>query len=155
MQWLLSQAIPRQHQLATAFVVQGESKHASKLVHAVGAELFIQMDDHLRIGVGVETMAAALQLRAQFREIVNLAVENNPDRPVLVENWLVPSGQIDDAETAHAEARPLVDEDSFIIRAAVDDGLAHVVNRGCFYAVIYVRANDAGNSAHALSLRMP
>ena len=44
-----------------------------------------------------ETMAARLQICAQFDVIENLAVEYNPERFVLVCNRLAAAAEIDDA----------------------------------------------------------
>src|ERR1017187_134669 len=109
------------------------------------------MNDHFRVSVGVEVMAAFLEFAAQFWKVVDFAIENHPDTSVLVENWLVPSSQIDDAKAAHTEARAIFDENAFVIRTAVHNSLAHAVNRGCFNSLVGSRAYDSGDSAHALS----
>jgi hypothetical protein len=56
------------------------------------------MDDHFRVTVGVKAMAASFEFQAKLLEIVNLSVIDNADSLVLVEDWLVTTSQIDNAE---------------------------------------------------------
>jgi hypothetical protein len=55
------------------------------------------MNDHLRIAVCIEEVATALEFAPQFRKVVDLAVEYNPDRLVFVVNRLTPTRQVNDA----------------------------------------------------------
>ena len=52
---------------------------------------------------GRETMALGLELGAQLAVVVDLAVEEDGDATVLVENRLMAAGQIDDRKAPHAE----------------------------------------------------
>src|ERR1035438_3469332 len=90
------------------------------------------MDDHLSIAVGVELVASPLYLAAQFREVVDLSVEDHPDCPVFVVNGLLPAGQVNDAEPAHTQPHRTLRVDPFIIGPAVNDRLAHPVHVGGF-----------------------
>jgi hypothetical protein len=110
------------------------------------------MDNHLGVTVSRQMMASGLELRTKLRVVVNFSVENHPDRPVLVEHRLVASGKIDDAEAAHPESRSVLDEDSFVIRTAMHDRLAHAVNRGGFNALAGSRVYDACDPTHAYAL---
>jgi hypothetical protein len=62
------------------------------------------VDDHFRVTVGIEAVTAFFKISAQFGEVVDLAVENDPNCFVFVEHRLVSAGQIDNAETAHAQS---------------------------------------------------
>ena len=46
---------------------------------------------------------AALELGAQLAEVVDLAVEDDADRAVLVEDRLVAARQVDDRQAAHPQ----------------------------------------------------
>src|ERR1035438_1598715 len=74
-------------------------------------------------------MAATFQIWSQFLKVVNLAVEDNPDRFVFVKYRLMAAGQIDNAQPPHAQAHASLHENAFVIRTAMYDGLAHLVNR--------------------------
>ncbi len=54
---------------------------------------------------GAEPMAARFELGAQLGEVVDLAVEDDPDRAVLVGHRLIAGGEIDDAQPAVRRAR--------------------------------------------------
>src|SRR5262249_38925257 len=99
-----AQAIAGQKQLPVPFVPDRQPEHAAEVVDAALTIFFIQMDDGLGIARGVKDMAAALQLAAELLEVVDFAVEDYPDRSVLVVNRLAAGLGVDDAEAAHAEA---------------------------------------------------
>jgi len=46
------------------------------------------MDDHLSIAVGVEVVTASFEFGPQFAKVVNLSVEDNSNRLVLVVDGL-------------------------------------------------------------------
>src|ERR1017187_3807541 len=106
------------------------------------------MNNDFGVGVGVEAMAAAFELGAEFGEIVNLAVENDPCAAVFVEDGLMASGEIDDAEAAHAEASAVGDVKSLIVGAAVNDLVAHVVHESFRDVALASCAHHASDSTH-------
>ena len=65
------------------------------MVENIRPPLLVTVNDHFGVGACVKTMAALLELGAQFLEIVNLAVEDDPDRFFGVRHRLVTAGQID------------------------------------------------------------
>src|SRR6266542_661379 len=73
------------------------------MADALLSELFVCMDDRLSIRVGVERVPERDQLSAQCRRVVDLAVEHDPDRAVLVVNWLLAGLNIDDCQARGAE----------------------------------------------------
>src|ERR1700731_1920536 len=109
------------------------------------------MNNHFSIGMRGEVVAAAQKPGAKLREVVDFPVEYNPSRAVLVKYRLVASRKIDDAKAPHAQARTVFDENSFVVRAPMDNRLAHAVNCGDLNPIPCSRAHDARNSAHALS----
>jgi hypothetical protein len=85
------------------------------------------MDDGFGVARRVEAVAVRFQLAAQLAEVVDLAVEDDPNSLVLVVNRLMPRGQVDDAEPAHAEAHPALDVQPFIVGSAMTNDLAHAM----------------------------
>src|SRR6266850_1435326 len=73
-------------------------------------------------------MACRFELGAQLAEVVDLAVEHDPDGTVLVVDRLMAGREIDDAQAPHAERDALVDEHAFIVGAAMADHVAHAVD---------------------------
>ena len=70
-------------------------------------------------------MAGASSSGPDVGVVVDLAVEDDPDRAVFVRQRLMAGRQIDDAQPAVAERRPIVEELTRIVRAAMRDDVAH------------------------------
>src|SRR2546421_5808602 len=98
MQRLLAETVTRQDKLPRHLVINGQPKHATELLHTIGAHLFIKVNDDFCIRLGIEAVTAAFQLRSKFGKIVDFPVKNDPRAAVFVENRLMASGQVDDAE---------------------------------------------------------
>src|SRR5690349_15230846 len=90
------------------------------------------MDDDLGIAVRVETVPTHLEFAAEFREVVDFFVEDDPDASVLVVDRLLPAGHINAAEPAHPEPYRALRVDPFIVGATVDDRLTHPLDVGGF-----------------------
>ena len=73
-------------------------------------------------------MPVRFQLCAQLAEVVDLAVEHDPDGTVFVVDGLMASGEVDDAQPPHPERDAVVHPHPFVIRAAMADDLAHAVD---------------------------
>ena len=120
--------VARQQHALPAAVVNGESKHAVEPVGHVESVGFVGMHDHFRVALRLEHVAKRLQLGAQLAVVVDLAVEDDTDRAVLVEDRLVPAGQVDDRQPPHPEPDPPLDVDALVIGAAMHDRGAHAPN---------------------------
>ena len=123
-------AVAHEPQLAGPAVPQRDREHAAEAVEAVDAPLLVRVDDHLGVGVvGAEAMAAEpLELRPQLGVVVDLAVEDELDRPVLVRHRLVGAvREVDDREPARAEADAPVggDPGARAVGAAMGERVAH------------------------------
>ena len=82
------------------------------------------MDDDFGVGMGSEPVAAAFELGAQRRKVVDLAVEDDPHRAVLVRQRLLPRGDVDDAQPAVAEPDAVAEEEAVGIGPAMRDAVA-------------------------------
>jgi len=51
--------------------------------------LFVQVDDDLGVGMRSELVAARLEPRAKLDEVVDLAVIDDPDRPIFIGHRLI------------------------------------------------------------------
>ena len=92
------------------------------------AEFLVQVKNRFRIGVGPEAMPFGGERLAVALMIVNLAIERDPDSPVLVGHRLVPRlGQIDDTEAAMGEHDTLVATliEAAVVRTTVHEGVSH------------------------------
>ncbi len=89
---LLAQMVGGQQHAAMAIVPDGEGKHAAQLLHHFSAPLLITVDDDFSVGVGTESVAGGNQLRAQFLEVIDFAVEGDPDGLIFIAHGLMPGG---------------------------------------------------------------
>src|SRR5262245_51714059 len=91
----------------------------------------------------------------QFLIVVDLAVEHDPDRPILVADRLLAAVEIDDSQTAHPQSGAWAEVDAFFVGTAVHQHPAHRPN----FALedrFAVKANDSSNATHdGFPLRFP
>ena len=92
--------VPRQQEPPPRPVPQGDREHPPQPPHQVVAVLLVEVDDDLRVAVRPEPVPPRLQPCPQLPVIVDLPVEDDLDRPVLVADRLVPTGQVDDRRPA-------------------------------------------------------
>src|SRR5271167_4971411 len=102
--------------------------------------------------MGVEAMTLLLELTAEFAEVVDLSVEDDPHRAIFVEYRLASARQVNDAQAAHAEAGALLDEHTFIVGPAMDERLTHPANDVVVNPAVIACADDSCNSAHICQL---
>ena len=91
-QRLLAEPVPCEQQAPPPRVPDGEGEHPVQALRAVDARLLVEMDERLRVAVRAEDVSAGLQLRAQVREVVDLAVQHRPHGLVLVGERLPAAG---------------------------------------------------------------
>src|SRR5207247_6169792 len=101
---------------------------------------------------GLKIRAHASRAPPKLLKIENFTIEDDPGGAILVENRLVPTREIDDAEPPHTERAAALDKGSLIIRAPVNDGLTHAVDQGRLDG--FSRGTDnASYSAHGSTSR--
>ena len=105
----------------------------------------------LRVAVRAIDVAARFQGFAEIRVIVNLAVVDDVERAVLVGHRLMARRDINDAQTAVAQAHTPVNEDALVVRPAMRNHVAHAFE----HAHVKLAARAAGqcysvNPAHKL-----
>ena len=93
------------------------------------------------VAVGAEAVAGAFEPAAQLAEVVDLAVEDDPDRAVFVGHRLMPAGQVDDRQPPMAQgharrgfpARLRAEAggvDALVVRPAMREHVDHPPERG-------------------------
>ena len=99
-------------------------------VHELGALVLVEVCDHLGVAARGEPVPRALKAGAQLPVVVDLTVEDDRDRPVLVENWLVAGRQVDHTQTLDPKADAGVDVKPTRIRPAMLECRAHALEHG-------------------------
>ena len=74
-------------------------------------------------------MAARDQVAAKLGEVVNLSVEDDPDRTIFVGNRLVTTGNVNDRKSPHAYGCAAFDVIPGVIRPAMRDDIAHLFDQ--------------------------
>ena len=96
------------------------------------AVFFVEVDNGFSVAVGAVDMAARLKLRPQFGVVVDFAVEDDPQGAVFVAERLMAGGEVDNAETAHAESNRTCGVDAVVVRTAVGHDVAHAAHDPSF-----------------------
>src|SRR5205823_5444321 len=81
---LLAEPVPRQEEAAPAAVPDAEGEHPAQAADALRSPLLVGVDDRLGVGARAEAVPESLQFGAQRLEVVDLAVEGDPDAAVFV-----------------------------------------------------------------------
>jgi hypothetical protein len=122
---------------------------------AVRPEIFVEVNDDLGITAGAKMVPTLFKLSAELAKVVDLSVEYDPHAPILIEDGLVPAGEINDAKPAHAKAGAISYVYSFLVGSAVNEGLAHPVDDGMIDSGIVTSADNSCNSAHVVLSEEP
>ena len=85
-------------------VVDGKSEHAPQPLDRPITVLLVEVDDNLGVRSGREPMAPLDQVALQLPVIVDLPVEDDGQRAILIEDGLSAALQVDDAQAAHPQA---------------------------------------------------
>lgn len=94
-------------------------------------------------------MSRPFQLRSQRRVTVDLTVEDDVDRAVLVAVRLMPVENVDDRQPSNRQGDALILEDTRLVGSAVCDRERHLLEQSL--ATGY-RPGDAGDATHRRNL---
>ena len=84
--------------------------------------------------------------------VVDLAVENDPDRIVLIADWLVAGSQVNDTQAAHPQADLALCEEAVVIGPAVRHYIAHTPQDAGIDVPVFAELEYSRNSAHVVLL---
>ena len=110
--------------------------------------LFVQMDNHLCVCARLEDMPALLETCAQFLEVVDFAVQNQPNCPIFVGDGLMSARNVQNAEPSHADAGAATRVMANIIGPAMFDHATHAVQERSQQSVGVIKFPYAVDSAH-------
>ena len=97
-------------------------------------------------------MAAGFQLRPDVGVVVDLAVEDDPHGVAFVGDRLVTGGEVDDAEPAVTQRRPLVYVRTRVVWTTMREDVAHRCHPRVIFGMQPLCGDDSSNSTH-LALR--
>src|SRR5690242_7821423 len=152
---LLSHAVACDQQPTAWLVPYRKREHAVQEVEAADAVLFVEVRDRLAVGPGAELVTGGLQTVPQLGEVVDLAVQHQPDRAVLVRERLMAALDVDDREAPEPESdrragrsglRKVV---AVVVRSAMPERGRHPFEHGAVYRP--GRVDDSADPAHGLA----
>ncbi len=92
----------------------------------------------------------AISCWRRFAVVVDLAVEDDPHRAVLVGDGLVPAVQVDDRQPAVAQDRLAAGVQPLIVRTAMADRIGHLLDQARLDRTSRIEGDDAADAAHGL-----
>jgi hypothetical protein len=116
------------------------------------AFFLIEMDQNLRIRVGVKPMATSLQVLPKLWIVEDLPIVNDPDGPIFIVNRLVSTAQVDDAQPGMGKSGVLTKIDPKGIRAPMPEQSQHLPEK-LLRRRGRVEVNDAGYATHKKCLK--
>src|SRR5215471_10940211 len=90
MQGLFAHSVPRKEQGFPPFIPKRKGKHAVQAIQACGPKFLIKMHNYFSVRSRFESVAFLFELVSKFREVINFAVEGNPNRLVFISHWFSP-----------------------------------------------------------------
>jgi len=145
---LLAEAVARHEQDLLRGIPQCESKHSVEAVEAGDAPFFPGVNNHLGIAAGAEYMAQGRELGHQRLKIVDLAVVDDADRSVLVEQRLIAGREVDYRQPTVAEPDPRLDVVAIAVWSAMTKDIGHAPQQGAIDIGLSAPVEDAGYPAH-------
>ena len=112
--------------------------------------VLVEVDQYLGIARGPQGVPTRIQPMPEGLEVVDFAVEDDPDRAILVGKRLMASLDVDDGEPPKSERCMLVAVDPLIIGPAMNQSLDHLVERAVAEPSAAVRPGRATDPAHGI-----
>src|SRR5207247_576687 len=106
------------------------------------------MNYDFRIRARVEAMTPGFELALQLREVVDLAVVDRPDAPVLVVNRLPAGVDVDHGQAPHGQADVAVEVNPVVVGTPMDERLAHRGEGVGLDAAMRLQVDLTGDPAH-------
>jgi hypothetical protein len=145
------ETISGEEQLSRGSVPDREREHPVEVADAVGTELLVGVDHDLGVGAGLEPMSQLRKEGTKALVVVDLAVEDDPDRAVFVGDGLMAALDVDDRQPPRREADSAVEKRSFIVRPPVGDGPGHGVEHQSLRPFARCRIEYSADATHERS----
>ena len=128
-QGLLADTIARQDEPTAGGIPDRHGEHAMQTPDAPRALVLVEVHDDLGVAAGGERMARADEPPAQLRVVVDLPVEHDRDRAVLVEDRLVSGLKVDHPQPLDPETGAFAQVGAARVRTTVLEFCAHVLDQ--------------------------
>ena len=146
---LFAEPVARQEQRLTPLVRQGEGEHPIEAIEARLAPLLPSVNDDLRVAASAKDMSQRRQFGHQLREIVDLAVEDDADRMVFVEERLVTARKINDGQPAMPQPDPRRKIKPVAVGATMRENIGHATEQAPVGVATSAGVENPSYAAHA------
>src|SRR5215467_122211 len=143
-----AEAIANQQQTAARRVPQREREHSAEARHRQLAPLLVGVDDDFSVGVRAKTMTTGLEFDSQLGKVIDLAVEDRPNRLVFVRQRLIPCREIDDAQAAMPQADAVAAIEAAGVRTSMRDDRHHRDQLVLIDAMLRVEVEASDDATH-------
>jgi hypothetical protein len=109
------------------------------------------VDDDFSVGTRAECVTARRKLGHQRLEVVNLTVEDDADRFVLIEQRLIAGQKVDDREPAVAQPQTWRVIKTLPVRSAMADGIGHTTEQHAVDIAAVPQTENTRYAAHLLA----
>jgi hypothetical protein len=110
---------------------------------------FVGVDDDFRIAICTENVPTRLEIVAQLLEVIDLPVENDPDRPVFIAHRLVGNcTEIDDRQATVAKPDVSAAPYAFTVRTTMSQRGGHAPKVLRVNVTVQVKVELPANTTH-------
>src|SRR5439155_9136417 len=127
---LLAEAVAGEEQRLAPGIPQSKGKLSIEPIETRRPPFLPGVDDHLGIAARSEHMAEDHEFGHQRLEIVDLAIVDNADRPIRVEERLIAGHEIDNRQAEVAEPQPRREMETVTVRSAMTEDIGHTPQQG-------------------------
>jgi hypothetical protein len=106
------------------------------------------MHDHFGVTAGVKDMTQGLQLRNELLVVVDLAIEDNHDRTIFIEQRLLPGSNVNNGKASMSKPNTGLNMQATVIGPAMPLGVVHALQHGTVNFAAATDIDDAGNATH-------
>src|SRR5499426_2304088 len=90
------------------------------------APLLVTMDDYLSVRICPKDVTMGLKLCLKLGEVVNFAVENDPNRSISIGHRLMPARKVDNRETPKSQTNRTGHILSFVVGPSMRNSIRHL-----------------------------
>jgi hypothetical protein len=145
------EAVARHDQASLALVPDRDREHAPQILDEGRSALLVQVGHRFGVAAGAEPVSAGLQPGLDLAMVVDLAVLDDVDAPILVRQRLAATLEVDDGQAARGEPHRPADDGAPAVRAPVQEGSGHP-GQDVAIDIRAVQRHEAGDTAHGASL---
>ena len=121
------QTVAHQDRAAAVAIPEDDAEHPAELLGERRAEALVEVRKDLGIATTVEAVTAVAEVPPDALVVEQLTVLCGPDRAVLVGERLVPSLDVDDAQTPHPDCDPGLEDRPPVAGTAMAHRVRHAI----------------------------